>query len=91
MQSLNLIVKFFYATKVGDFGLSRILFKNYSHVSTKTHGTITYMPPEMLHEGRLAPAVDVYSYGILLWEMFTGTIAFSGKFYLKTKLKSKEN
>ena len=36
-----------------------------SHISTQTFGTIPYMPPELLADGRMTRAVDVYSFGII--------------------------
>jgi len=30
------------------------------------------MPPEMLSQSRLTRAVDVYSFGVLMWHLFTG-------------------
>ncbi len=30
------------------------------------------MPPELLAEGRLSKAADVYAFGVLLWELVTG-------------------
>lgn len=32
-------------------------------------GTVTHMPLELLREGKLSQKVDVYSFGVLLWEM----------------------
>ena len=33
------------------------------------HLQVTHMPPELLSEGRLSKAADVYSFGVMLWEM----------------------
>jgi len=30
---------------------------------------VTHMPPELLREGQASKAVDVYAFGVLLWEM----------------------
>mmetsp|Transcript_26003 Transcript_26003/g.72832 ORF Transcript_26003/g.72832 Transcript_26003/m.72832 type:complete len:214 (+) Transcript_26003:510-1151(+) len=49
-----------------------------THVSGMHAGTITHMAPEVLTSGRLSKAADVYSYGILLYEMLTGLKAFRG-------------
>jgi serine/threonine protein kinase len=36
------------------------------------------MAPETMLEGRISKAADVYAFGIILWEMFTGGYAFLG-------------
>lgn len=64
--------------KVADFGLSRTLQLGQTHLSTQTHGTVTHMPPELLASGKLSPASDVYAFGILLWEMVSGTRPYEG-------------
>ena len=38
---------------------------NASHVSTQSFGTVPYMPPELLSQGRMTTKVDVYSFAIL--------------------------
>ena len=58
--------------QVADFGLSRQASS--STVDTDTYGTVTHMPPELLMEGKLSKAADVYAFGVLLWEMYTGMI-----------------
>ncbi|XP_021823806.1 probable LRR receptor-like serine/threonine-protein kinase At3g47570 isoform X2 [Prunus avium] len=63
---------------VGDFGLARFLLEA-SNNPTKTQtmsvglkGSIGYIPPEYGMGGQVSILGDVYSYGILLLEMFTG-------------------
>ena len=53
------------ACRLADFGLSRLMDNDQSHISTQTFGTIPYMPPELLADGRMTRAVDVYSFGII--------------------------
>lgn len=57
--------------KVGDFGLSRLVL-NKTHIETFTCGSVRAMPPELLKDGILTPAADVYSFGIMLWELLSG-------------------
>ena len=45
---------------------------------TQTFGTVTHMPPELLTDGRLTKAGDVYAFGVLLWGMYTGTPPWQG-------------
>ena len=47
-------------------------------ISTGTYGTVTHMPPELLTTGRLSKAADTYSFGVLLWEMYTGQRPWAG-------------
>ena len=45
--------------------------------STRWRTVCRYMPPEMLTAGRLTTACDVYSFGILMWELVTCQFAFA--------------
>ena len=65
-----------FTAKVADFGLARVLAAD--AVSTGTYGTVTHMPPELLTAGRLSKAADVYAFGVLLWEMYTGRRPWAG-------------
>lgn len=65
-----------FTVKVADFGLSRQ--SSSSTVDTDTYGTVTHMPPELLMEGKLTKSADVYAFGVLLWEMYTGERPFAG-------------
>ncbi|KAK6143991.1 hypothetical protein DH2020_020811 [Rehmannia glutinosa] len=58
--------------KVGDFGLSRI--KRNTLVSGGVRGTLPWMAPELLNGSttRVSEKVDVFSFGIALWEILTG-------------------
>ncbi|KAK6116634.1 hypothetical protein DH2020_049633 [Rehmannia glutinosa] len=57
---------------LGDFGIAKLFGEGETTVQTKTLGTIGYAAPEYGSEGKVSPNGDVYSYGILLLEMFTG-------------------
>ncbi|XP_031253117.1 LOW QUALITY PROTEIN: probable LRR receptor-like serine/threonine-protein kinase At3g47570 [Pistacia vera] len=62
---------------VGDFGLARFLFETSNNafqnqtMSVGLRGSIGYIPPEYMC-GQVSMLGDIYSYGILLLEMFTG-------------------
>jgi serine/threonine protein kinase len=44
----------------------------------KLQGTMSHMAPEVLLNGHISKAADVYSFGITLWELFTGCHAYHG-------------
>ena len=56
---------------MADFGMSREMLVA-SRIQTTTYGTVTHMPPELLVSGELGPAADVYSFGVILNEMYCG-------------------
>ena len=64
--------------KLADFGLSRVLDAKATHASTLNFGTLAFMPPELIREGRCSPAADVYSLGMVMWELWSGRTAFAG-------------
>jgi len=45
--------------------LSRVLADEVSHLSTNTYGTVSYMAPELLGQGKFGKPADVYSFGLL--------------------------
>jgi len=59
-----------YFCKVSDFGLSRYVGHE-DYLQTFTYGTITHMPPEVLKNGHFSTKVDVYSFGVFLWELLS--------------------
>ena len=71
---------------MADFGLSRVLSQE--AISTGTFGTVTHMPPELLTTGRLSKSVDVYAFGVLLWEMCTGKRPWAGMMQMQVRLAS---
>ncbi|TVU48984.1 hypothetical protein EJB05_00273 [Eragrostis curvula] len=79
---------------VGDFGLARFVRKmvnnsiEESSTSAGIKGSIGYIPPEYGMHGNISIQGDVYSYGILLFEMFTGKRPASSLFQEGQTLQS---
>ncbi|GFH06981.1 protein kinase domain-containing protein [Haematococcus lacustris] len=62
--------------KVGDFGLSHMSKDGQSHVSNARQGTPYYTAPEVFTEGHMTKAADVYSFGVILHELYCGQPAW---------------
>ncbi|XP_050329500.1 uncharacterized protein LOC126759017 isoform X3 [Bactrocera neohumeralis] len=61
--------------KITDFGLARELY-NTTRISTA--GTYAWMPPEVIKSSTYSKSSDVWSYGVLLWELITGETPYKG-------------
>jgi len=72
LRPANVLVSESGAVKVADFGTSRLLEK--SHATTVI-GSPPYMAPEQF-QGRAVLASDIYSVGVMLYQMLTGTLPY---------------
>lgn len=63
--------------KIGDYGLSKHMSISRHSGQTVSVGTVHYMAPE-IGSGSYTKAIDVYALGVILYEMLTGGLPFSG-------------
>lgn len=61
-----------------DFGLAKQLTDETRPMHSAS-GTLTFMPPEQFSGGMMSVRSDQYSFGILLYQLFTGQLPFDGK------------
>lgn len=66
-----------FIAKVGDFGLSKLVQE--TSIRTNHVGTVSHLPPELLSDGIMDFYTDIYSLGVLIWEMWTGVRAWCGQ------------
>jgi serine/threonine protein kinase len=63
--------------KIGDYGLSKHISVSKHSGQTVSVGTVHYMAPE-IGSGSYTKAIDIYALGVILYEMLTGGLPFTG-------------
>ena len=79
LKPQNLLVNDAWTCKIADFGISTV-----KEAQTRTMtciGTPTYMAPEVLAKAKYSEKADVYSFGVLLCEIYTTRVPYTSKLY----------
>eukprot|EP00002_Diphylleia_rotans_P037712 TRINITY_DN8454_c0_g1_i2.p1 TRINITY_DN8454_c0_g1~~TRINITY_DN8454_c0_g1_i2.p1 ORF type:complete len:705 (+),score=133.98 TRINITY_DN8454_c0_g1_i2:313-2427(+) len=76
LKSPNLLLDSRWNLKISDFGLSGF---NTDHQTEKRVGSLLWMAPEIVEENECTWHADVYSYGIIIWEVFSRKEPYEGE------------
>lgn len=79
IKSENIMVNSKNQVKVMDFGLAKLKGSLKLTKTSSTAGTLAYMAPELIQGGEADARSDIFSFGVVLFEMFAGHLPFRGE------------
>ena len=74
----NIIISKDGKVKIADFGIAKAISTNTNTISSNVMGSVHYSSPEQSRGGYLDAKSDIYSLGIVMFEMVTGRVPFDG-------------
>lgn len=89
IKSVNILLGKYWEAKIADFGLSKFYPANQLGSTIFTNniaGTEVYLDPEYAKTGKLKKKSDIYSFGVVLFELLSGRLAYD-RIYLAENTK----
>uniref|UniRef100_A0A3P8V469 TXK tyrosine kinase n=2 Tax=Cynoglossus semilaevis TaxID=244447 RepID=A0A3P8V469_CYNSE len=71
LAARNCLVDEHKVVKVSDFGMTRYVLDNQYTSSSGAKFPVKWSPPEVLHFNKYSSSSDVWSYGVVMWEIFS--------------------
>jgi serine/threonine protein kinase len=79
IKSQNIMITNDEKVKIMDFGLAKIKGSSQLTKVGATVGTVSYMAPEQMQGGNIDEGADIFSFGVILFELLTGAMPFRGE------------
>eukprot|EP00005_Dracoamoeba_jomungandri_P008127 CAMPEP_0174272386 /NCGR_PEP_ID=MMETSP0439-20130205/51061_1 /TAXON_ID=0 /ORGANISM="Stereomyxa ramosa, Strain Chinc5" /LENGTH=250 /DNA_ID=CAMNT_0015362911 /DNA_START=1 /DNA_END=753 /DNA_ORIENTATION=+ len=73
LKPANILLLEDFTPKVCDFGISQFVVSEKTRSSLTTVGSPPWVPPEVIRGESFGPAVDIYAFGMIMWEILTRT------------------
>jgi len=80
IKSDNIMITASNQAKVMDFGLAKLKGSLKLTKSSSTVGTLAYMAPEQIEGKEIDARADIFSFGVVLYEMLSGQLPFKGDY-----------
>jgi serine/threonine protein kinase len=80
LKSGNVLIDGAGRAKIADFGLSKVVDMNMTHV-TGIAGSVAWTAPEILQGEVYRDSADVYSFGVILWELLMNKVPWQNKIH----------